>query len=87
MRLAVTLVVGLVLGFGAATWFYDHGGRLVILGRQWGASPSSLDPAPGPGFTTQPPAGFTTAPQPGFTTSPIGSDRSGPLFEIVWPKR
>jgi hypothetical protein len=83
MRLVVGLVVGVLIGFGAATWFYGNGGKLIILGTEWGASlRATAEGRTAPGFTSAPPGGSTT-----FSTGPVEPDRSGWLFVIVWPKR
>jgi cytoskeletal protein RodZ len=33
MRVIIGLALGLLVGFGGATWFYAHGGNIVIAGR------------------------------------------------------
>ena len=30
------LVVGFVIGIGSTVWFYSHGGRIIVYGKEWG---------------------------------------------------
>jgi hypothetical protein len=84
MRLVVGLVVGALIGFGAATWFYGNGGSLIVLGTEWGASPGAAADRPrAPGFTTEPlTPDFTGKPlTPDFTGKPLGPDFTGKPLE------
>jgi hypothetical protein len=48
MRVIIGLALGLLAGFGAATWFYAHGGNIVIAGRAImpDKAPLTADPTP-----------------------------------------
>jgi hypothetical protein len=64
MRFVVGLVVGILVGFGAATWGYSSGWRIVIGGYEW------------PVRTGRPDTGN---PFPTNTGNPLPADAGRPL--------
>ena len=100
MRL-LSLIVGLVLGFLGAAWFYGAGGALVIAGKQIG--PDILQPnsvggsvpavtgnsGDGKRFTNGGGAGFTGgsgSPSSAGANAPPSGVTENSLIQLRWPK-
>jgi hypothetical protein len=52
MRVLSSVVVGLLIGFAFATWFYHYGGNIIVAGHALG--PPSRTPTVGGGGTLPP---------------------------------
>jgi hypothetical protein len=92
----LSLVVGLVVGFFVAAWFYGAGGALVIAGKQIGPDILTLGDvhSEGSGRTVEP-GSAPSSPSVGSTDEPsqAGSQNKekpvrgeNPYFKIRWPK-
>jgi hypothetical protein len=87
----LSLLVGLVLGFFVAAWFYGAGGALTIAGKQIGPdilmlgdSGRTLEPASAP---SSPPVGSPDEPSEAGTQNkekPVRSEDQ--YFKIRWPR-
>jgi hypothetical protein len=40
------LVVGFVIGIASTMWFYSHGGRIIVYGKEWGPPHAASTDAP-----------------------------------------
>ncbi|WP_416192853.1 hypothetical protein [Nitrobacter sp. TKz-YC01] len=98
MRVVLSLLVGLVLGFFVAAWFYKAGGALVIAGKQIGPDILLLGDvhSEGSGRTVEPGAP-AASPRAGSPDDPSESEaaaqndekpvrRYSENFKFRWPK-
>jgi hypothetical protein len=62
MRALLSLLIGLMVGFGGATWFYGRGGNVIVNGHA--VFPPLAAVAPGPGAPAPAAAARPAAPAP-----------------------
>jgi hypothetical protein len=46
MPLIFALIVGFVIGVLGTIWFYSHGGRIIVYGKEYGPSPVASTETP-----------------------------------------
>jgi hypothetical protein len=87
MKLLIGVVIGLVVGFAAGTWFYGNGGNIIVAGSAWGPSRMAsgiIRPPMASGIVQPPSASGVLGPANSWnSTSPANQNGSSDVLAVT----